>query len=85
MRMRSHAENPGIRRLARTARTRWRPILLVTGGLLLVAGMAFPVSMAFVPGMLVVALGAPDTRPHVPTAAMVGAWAWLHESRAPGK
>ena len=65
----------GLRRLARTARTRWRPIFLVAGALLLVTGILRPGTMAFVPGMLVLGLAAPsrDGLPS-PTTAMVRAW-----------
>jgi hypothetical protein len=71
-----------ITRLARTARIRRRPIFFVTGVLLMVLDMAWPATMAFVPGMLVLALGVPDARPRSPEAAMVSAWAWSRERRA---
>jgi hypothetical protein len=68
----------GLRRLSRTAVTRWRPIFLVTGGLLLVGGTLLPSTIAFVSGMLVLGLSAPDARARVgllsPTTAMVRAW-----------
>lgn len=68
----------GIRRFSRTVRTRWRPIFLVTGGLLLVSGMLLPSTIAFVSGMLVLGLAAPDARARVgllsPTTAMVRGW-----------
>ncbi len=67
-----------IRWLARTVRTRWRPIFLVTGGLLIILWMAQPGTMVFVPGMLVLGLAVPDGRSAAgmfsPTAAMVRAW-----------
>ena len=68
----------GIRRLARMARARWRPIFLVTGGLLLFGGMLLPSTIAFVSGMLVLGLTAPDARARggllSPTTAMVCGW-----------
>jgi hypothetical protein len=70
-----------ITRLARTVRTRSRPIFLVTGMLLIVVDVIRPDTMAFVPGMLIVGLGAADAGPHSPTFAMVRMWAWLHEGR----
>jgi hypothetical protein len=70
-----------IARLARTVRNRRRPVFLVTGMLLMALGVMRPDTMAFVPGMLVVALGVPDARPVDDTFARVRAWAWLHEGR----
>jgi hypothetical protein len=67
-----------IRWVAWTVRTRWRPIFLVTGGLLIILWMAQPSTMAFVPGMLVLGLAMPDGRSDAGmfshTAAMVRAW-----------
>ena len=75
---------PGVTRprpfrwLAWTVRTRWRPIFLVTGGLLIVMWMMLPSTMAFVPGMLVLGLSAPDARSDTglftPPTSMVRAW-----------
>jgi hypothetical protein len=70
-----------ITRLARNVRIRRRPIFLITGLLLMALDVIRPDTMAFVPGMLVVALGAPDARPLDDTFARVRTWAWLHESR----
>jgi hypothetical protein len=70
-----------ITRLARKVRIRRRPIFLVTGMLLMSLEVVRPDTMAFVPGMLLVALGAPDARPLDDTFARVRTWAWLHESR----
>lgn len=67
--------------LARTVRIRRRPLFLVTGMLLMALDVIRPDTMAFVPGMLVVALGAPDARPLDDTFARVRTWAWLHEGR----
>jgi hypothetical protein len=39
-------------------------------------------AIVFVSGMLVVALGVPDERPHSPTAAMVRTWQWLYKDHA---
>jgi hypothetical protein len=68
----------GIRKFSRTVRTRWRPIFLVTGGLLLVSGILLPSTIAFVSRMLALGLSAPDVRARVgllsPTTAMVRAW-----------
>jgi hypothetical protein len=73
-----------IRWLAWTLRTHWRPVFLVTGALLIVIWMALPSTMAFVPGMLVLGLAAPDARSEAgllsPTTAMVRGW--LHGRKA---
>jgi hypothetical protein len=67
-----------IRWLVWTVRTHWRPIFLVTGALLIVLWMMLPSTMAFVPGLLVLGLSAPDARSEVglssPTTAMVRMW-----------
>jgi hypothetical protein len=67
-----------FRWLARTVRTRWRPIFLVTGALLIVMWMMLPSTMAFVPGMLVLGLSVPDARSDTglftPPTAMVRGW-----------
>jgi hypothetical protein len=70
-----------ITRLGRTVWIRRRPLFLVTGMLLMALDVIRPDTMAFVPGMLVVALGAPDARPLDDTFARVRTWAWLRESR----
>jgi len=55
--------------------THRRPVLLVTGALLIVIWMQLPSTMLFVPGMLLVGLGAPAASPLPgrlsPAAAMV--------------
>ena len=43
-------------RLARAARTRWRTIFLLTGGLLTIIGIALPSGAALVPGILLLLL-----------------------------
>ena len=73
---------PGFTHLAWAVRARWRPIVLVTGVLLMVTGLALPSAVAFVAGMLAVGLSAPAGRPHSPTAAMVRAWARMHGAQA---
>lgn len=73
-----------IRWLAWTVQTRWRPIFLVTGALLIIIWMVLPSTMTFVPGMLVLGLSVPDARSDTglltPTTAMVRGW--LHGSKA---
>jgi hypothetical protein len=76
----SHRWNLAAGRLARTVRTRWRPIFLVTGALLMVVGVVLPGTMAFVPGIVVLGLSAPDAPPLTPTTAMVRGW--LPKSKA---
>lgn len=70
--------------LAWTVRTRRRPIFLVTGALLIVMWMMLPSTMAFVPGMVVLGLSAPDARSDtglftLPTAMVRG---WLRGNKA---
>ena len=72
----------GMRLFARTARTRWQPIFLVLGALVLVIGLMLRSSVAFVLGMVVVGSAASDIGSHSPTAATVRTWMWLHKSRA---
>ena len=75
---------PRPTRIARPRPIRWliwivsthrQPVFLVTGALLMVIWMLLPSTMVFVPGMLLVGLGAPGTSPLPgrlsPTAAMV--------------
>ena len=74
---------PGFTYLARAVGARWRPIFLVTGGLLLGSGVLLPSTIAFVSGMLVLGLSAPDARARVgllsPTTAMVRGWSQRHQ------
>lgn len=64
-----------IRLLIWTVLTYRRPVFLVTGALLFVIWMLLPSTMVFVPGLLLVGLGAPAESPLPgrlsPTAAMV--------------
>ena len=72
---------PRFTRISQTVRTHQRPVFLVIGALLLVLGVALGSAMAFVSGMLVLALGAPNAGLHSSEAAMVRTWKWLHSSR----
>jgi hypothetical protein len=72
----------GIRRFARTERTRWQPTFLVIGILVLVIGLMLRSSVAVVSGMLVAGSAAPDMGLHSPTAAAVRTWMWLQKNRA---
>ena len=68
----------GIRRLART---RWQPIVLVTGALVFVSGLMLRSSVAFVSGLLIMGSAASGTAPPNSTAARVHTWMWLHKGR----
>jgi hypothetical protein len=46
----------GLMRLPRVMRPRWRPLLLLAGGLLAVAGIVLSSSLTLIPGVLVVLL-----------------------------
>ena len=72
----------GIRRFARTARTRWQPVFLVIGALVLVIGLMLRSSVALVLGMLVMGSAVSDRGSHSPLAATVRTWMWLQKSRA---
>jgi hypothetical protein len=72
----------GIRRFVRTARTRWRPVFLVAGALVLVIGLLLRSSVAVVLGMLVMGSAAPGIESHSPSAATVRTWMWLHKNQA---
>jgi hypothetical protein len=78
--------DPRFAAIVRMVRIRRRPILLATGLLLMVISVTLPNSVAFtvafVSGMLVLGLSAPDALPWTPTTAMVGAWEWLRQGRA---
>jgi hypothetical protein len=73
---------PGFTHVAWAVRVRWRPIFLVTGALLIVAALVLPSAVAFVAGMLVLGLSAPDALPWTPTTAMVRMWGSLHKGQA---
>jgi hypothetical protein len=72
---------PRFTRMAWAVRARWRPIFLATGVLLMVLGLMLPSAVAFVAGILVVGLSAPDTGPHSLATAMVRAWTPPHKGR----
>ena len=72
----------GIRRFARTAHTRWQPVFLVTGALVLIIGVMLRSSVALVLGMLVMGSAAPDVGSRGPAAATVRTWMWLQKNRA---
>ena len=67
-----------LSRLARTARTRWRTMFLLTGGLLTVIGIALPSGAVLTPGLLILLFAvlketaAPDGR----AAAQLAGWRW---------
>jgi DUF1707 SHOCT-like domain len=58
-----------------------RPVFLVTGALLLFAGMMLGSTVAFICGMLLVGASAPDASPCSPTTAVVRMWQSLYKSR----
>jgi uncharacterized membrane protein len=75
---------PAFTHIAWEIRTRWRPIFLVVGALLMVIGlMLLPSTVAFIAGVLMVGLSVGGwAEPHSPTAAMVRTWKWLDKGRA---
>ena len=72
---------PGFSHMAWAVRARWRPISLTAGAVLMVLGLMLPSTIAFVAGMLVVGLSAPDARTRSHTAAMIRAWTPAHKAR----
>jgi hypothetical protein len=67
-----------ISRLARTARTRWRTMFLLIGGLLTVIGIALPSGAVLLPGILVLlfALLTEIQIPDCRAAAQLPQWRW---------
>jgi hypothetical protein len=65
---------PRLARFAWTVRTRRRAIFLVTGALLMIAGMLLPNAVTFVAGMLAVGLSTSGGPLGSHTAAMVHGW-----------
>ena len=72
---------PRFTHMAWAIRARWRPVSLIAGALLMVLGLMLPSTIAFVAGMLVVGLSAPDARTRSHTAAMIRAWTPAHKAR----
>ena len=80
--MRLHLWNLEFTRIARMARARQRLILLVTGALLLIIGIALRNSIAFVFGIVMMGSFAFDAPQKSPTSAHVRMWQWLHKNQA---
>jgi hypothetical protein len=73
---------PRLAHVAWAIRARWRPIFLVTGALLMVAGLALPSAVAFVAGMLVLGSSTSGALMGSHTAAMVHGWERPHQGQA---
>ena len=74
---------PGLTRMAWAVRTRWRPIFLGVGALLIVIGlMLLHSTIAFIAGVLMVGSSGGAPGPHSPTAAMVRTWEWLYKGHS---
>jgi hypothetical protein len=74
---------PSFTRVAWAIRTRWQPIFLVAGALLMVIGlMLLHNTMVFIAGVLMVGTSSGAPGPHSPTAAMVRTWEWLYKGHA---
>ena len=71
-----------LTRIARMARARQRLILLVTGALLLIIGIALRNSIAFVFGIVMMGSFAFDAPQESPESAHVRMWQWLHKNQA---
>ena len=73
---------PGFTHIAWAVRTRWRPICLIAGALLMVTSlMLLHSTVAFIAGLLLVAASAPGAGLHNPDTAMVRTWEWLDKVR----
>jgi hypothetical protein len=73
---------PRFTHIAWAVRTRWRPIFLITGALLMVTSlMLLHSTAAFIAGLLLVAASAPAAGPQSPDTAMVRTWEWLHKAK----
>ena len=82
--MRLHLWSLELTRIARTARARQRLILLVTGALLLIIGIALRNSIAFVFGIVMMGSFAFDAAQGSATSAHVRMWQWLHKNQGGG-
>ena len=80
--MRLHLWSLDFTRIARTARARRRLILLVTGALLFIIGIALRNSIAFVFGIVMMGSFAFDAPQESPESAHVRMWQWLHKNQA---
>lgn len=67
-----------ISRLTRTARTRWRTLFLLIGGLLTVIGLALPSGAVIAPGMLILLFAVLNLSevPGCRAAAQLAQWHW---------
>jgi hypothetical protein len=72
---------PRLAHFAWAIRTRWRPIFLVTGALLMLAGLVLPSAVVFVAGMLVLGSSTSGARMGSHTAAMVHGWERPHQGQ----
>lgn len=77
-----HRKTPAFALVTQAVWTRRRLLSLVVGLLVLVSGMMLPSTVAFISGILVVGLSAPQAAPHTPQTAMVRTWQWLYRRQA---
>jgi hypothetical protein len=76
-----HRQARALAVIAQAAWARRQLISLLAGLLLLGAGLMLASPLAFIAGVVVVGVSAPQVLPSSPEAATVRTWQWLHHGR----
>jgi hypothetical protein len=78
----THRQARAVAVIAEAVWARRQLVSLLAGLLLLGAGLMLGSPLAFVAGVVVVGVSAPQAAPRNPEAAMVSAWRWLYRGEA---